>query len=162
MTRGAWVAAVLTLVATPAWAELPAVEAAAANLSVFRPPPRDDAADMAVIDRRGRPREVDNRAAGVPGTRVRVLFPAGSAELDGPQQHALHMLTRQWRDDPAVQMLWVRAGGEAGLARKRAEALRRATGGKGFPWQRIWLDPVWQCAGDDCDRQGMVTVIERR
>ena len=171
MRAAAWGLAVAALLsAGTVRAEVPtaegnakaAVEAAAANLSLFIPPPRDAGAEMTLKDRRGRARQTANHRAGVPGARVTVLFPAGSAELDDGQKHALHMLTRLWRDDPGVVMLWMRAGGEGKLARKRAEVLRRATGGKGFPWDHIWLDPVWACTGADCDRQGVVTVIERR
>lgn len=151
------------LVAVPAaQAELPEVEAAAANLSVYRPPPREQAPDLTVTDRHGRTRTAANRTAGVPGMRVTVTFPPDSAQLDKAQALALYKLTREWRFTPGVQLLWVRAGGDAPLARKRAEALRRATGGKGFPWKRIWLDPTWECEGELCDRQGTITVIERR
>ena len=119
--RGKGAAAVLLLavllLGAPAWAgELPEVEAAAATLRLVRPPPRTAGAEMTVRDHRGRPRPAVNRTAGVPGVRVEVLFPPGSAELDDAQKLALHMLTRQWRDDPAILMLWLRSGGEPGLA----------------------------------------------
>ena len=163
MTVRAAALLVALLLASPvAHAELPAVEAAAANLTVHRPPPREEAADLTLTDRHGRTRAAANRAAGVPGMRVTVTFPPDSSQLDAAQALALHMLTREWRAAPGVQLLWVRAGGDAALARKRAEALRRATGGKGFAWGRIWLDPAWECQGEACDRQGTITVIERR
>lgn len=161
--KGAPALALLALVLAPAaHAELPEVEAAAANLRVQRPAARASAPGLTLTDRHGRTRPAGNHAAGVPGMVVTVTFPAGSAELDAAQQLALYKLTREWRFTPGVQLLWLRAGGGAPLARQRAEALRRATGGKGFAWDRIYLDPSWDCTGDDCDRQGTVTVIERR
>lgn len=162
------------LLAVPVRAELPEVEAAAANLWVHRPPAREAPAELAIKDRFGRIKQAHNRAAGVPGMTVTVEFPVNSAELDDAQQLALYKLTRQWRFTPGIQLLWVQAGadvpphetGGPALARKRAEALRRATGGKGFPWNQIYLDPAWQPCGDDAcrrtSRRGVITVIERR
>jgi outer membrane protein OmpA-like peptidoglycan-associated protein len=161
--------AVLALAVVPAQAEIPEVEAAASNLWVKRPPPRADEPDLVLKDRHGRVKPTRNRSAGVPGTLVTVQFPPGSAELDEAQKLALYKLTREWRFTRGVQLLWVRAGGDgdnAALARKRAEALRRATGGKGFPWKKVFLDPAWgECGGDDCaavNAQGTITVIEAR
>ncbi|HLO78568.1 MAG TPA: hypothetical protein VK196_19105 [Magnetospirillum sp.] len=167
--------ALATAVAAAAHAEIPEVEAASANLWVNRPPPRAEAPAMAIVGSHGRIRPAQNRAAGVPGMTVTVEFPVGSAELDDAQRLALYKLTREWRAIPGVRLLWVRAGadeaphetGGGALARKRAEALRRATGGKGFPWKKVWLDAAWEtCTGsDDCrrtNRQGIITVIEAR
>jgi len=73
-----------------------------------------------------------------------------------------------------VRLLWIRAGSDAApfeiggeaLARKRADVLRRALAGKGFPWDRIFLDePRAPCDAGDCrrtNRQGVITVIEAR
>lgn len=158
-------AALLLLIAAPACAEHPAVEAASANLWVKRTPQRTDPPDMAWKDRRGRAVMARNKAAGVPGMNVTVQFPPDSAELDEAQQLALHMLTREWRADPKVQLLWIRTGADP-LARKRAEELRRALAGKGFPWERIFLDPSpLPCEAEECgsaNRQGVVTVVEAR
>lgn len=161
-------AALVALAAVPARAELPEVEAASANLWVKRPPPRPDEDELAVKDRHGRLKRTHNHRAGVPGMVVTVQFPPASAELDDAQKLALYKLTREWRARRDVRLLWVRAGGDGdtALARKRTEALRRATGGKGFPWNKVYLDPAWDaCAGDDCadhDRRGTITVIEAR
>lgn len=161
-------AAIVALAALPAWAELPEVEAAAANLWVKRTPPRTSQDELEVKDQRGRPKRTSNHRAGVPGMVVTVQFPPASAELDEPQKLALYKLTREWRARRDVRLLWVRAGGDgdSALARKRAEALRRATGGKGFPWNKVYLDAAWDaCTGDDCadhDRRGTITVIEAR
>lgn len=159
--RAVWAVGML-LLALPVRAELPEIEAASANLWVHRPPPRGEEPALALKDRRGRIKPAKNRSAGVPGTRVTVQFPPASAELDDKQQLALYKLTREWRFTKGVRLLWVRAAGDAPLARKRAEALRRATGGKGFPWDKVYLDlaPV-ECAGETC-RHGTVTVIEAR
>jgi hypothetical protein len=162
-------AVLLAVVALPARAEIPEVEAASANLWVKRPPPRGDEPEVAVKDRHGRSKRTHNHSAGVPGMTVTVQFPPASAELDEAQKLALYKLTREWRATRGVSLLWVRAGGDgddAALARKRTEALRRATGGKGFPWKKVYLDAAWDaCAGDDCEafnRQGVITVIEKR
>ncbi|MGE5515297.1 MAG: hypothetical protein ACM31D_05695 [Bacteroidota bacterium] len=162
-------AAVLALTTVPALAEIPEVEAASANLWVKRASPRADEPNLALKDRHGRIRKTHNHSAGVPGMMVTVQFPSDSAELDEAQKLALYKLTREWRATQGVRLLWVRAGGDDGnsaLARKRAEALRRATGGKGFPWKKVYLDPAWEpCNGDDCgerNRQGIITVIEAR
>lgn len=165
------VAAALLLAPLAVRAEHPAVEAAAANLWVSRPPPRDAAPDLKVIERRAHAGAAENRAAGVPGMTVTVEFPPDSAELDDAQRLALHMLTRELRDDPKVRLLWIRTGSygvpfDEALAKKRAEALRRATGGKGFPWERIFLDTApAACEAGDCDRiarRGVITAIEAR
>lgn len=156
-------AALALMLPLAAQAELPEVEAASANLSVSRPPAREAAAPLVRHASRNRLKTVSNPAAGVPGMVVTVQFPPGSAGLDDKQQLALYKLTREWRANPRVRLLWVRggagadeAGGQA-LARKRAEALRRATGGKGFPWERVWLDPAAETGA-----QGLITVIESR
>lgn len=152
----------MLLLAVPAYAELPEVEAAAANLWVHRPPPRGEEPTLTLKDRRGREKAAQNKSAGVPGMTVTVQFPPDSAELDEAQKLALYKLTREWRFTKGVRLLWLRAAGDAPIARKRAEALRRATGGKGFPWDKVYLDlaPV-ACAGDAC-QHGTVTVIEAR
>lgn len=152
----------MLLLALPARAEIPEVEAAAANLWVHRPPARGEEPALTLKDRRGREKPAQNKSAGVPGMNVTVQFPPESAELDEAQKLALYKLTREWRATRGVRLLWLRAAGDAPLARKRAEALRRATGGKGFPWDKVYLDlaPV-DCAGDAC-QQGTITVIEAR
>lgn len=162
MMRRAAVAVGLLLLALPAHAELPEVEAASANLWVHRPPPRAGEPALALTDRRGRVKTASNASAGVPGMKVTVQFPPDSAELDAAQKLALYKLTREWRATKSVRLLWVRAAGDALLARKRAEALRRATGGKGFPWNKVYLDlaPV-ECAADEC-QHGTITVIQAR
>lgn len=152
----------MLLLTVTAHAELPEGEAASANLWVDRPPPRGEEPALALKDRRGRLKPAKNKSAGVPGMMVTVQFPPETAELDEAQKLALYKLTREWRATRGVRLLWVRAAGDAPLARKRAEALRRATGGKGFPWNKVYLDlaPV-ACAGDAC-QHGTITVVEAR
>lgn len=142
-----------------AHAEAPEVEAAADTIAVHRPSPVERAPDIAV---RGH-RPARNGVAGIPGMTVTVAFPPGSAELDERQMRALWRLTRDWRFDPKVKMLWVRArldGLDHDLARKRAERLRRATGGQGFPWDKVFVDRPDICEAD-CAK-GVITVIEQR
>lgn len=155
-------------------AEHPAVEAASANLWVKRPPPRAESPDLTLTDRRGRTRTAGNIRAGVPGTVITVEFPPDSAVLDDAQRLALHMLTRELRSDPAVKLLWVQAGtdtppfetGGDALAEKRADVLRRAMVGKGFPWKKVFIETAaTPCGGDECrraSRQGRITVIGAR
>lgn len=158
--RLAAAAVVLLLgLAGAAHAEAPEVEAASDTVAVHRPPPVERSPDIAVHGRR----PARNSVAGVPGTVVTVSFPPGSAELDERQMRALWRLTRDWRADAKVKMLWVRArldGGDHDLARKRAEKLRRATGGQGFPWDKVFMDRPDICEAD-CAK-GVITVIEKR
>lgn len=154
-------AAALLVLLSPlaARAEAPEVEAAADTIVVHRPPPVERAPAVAVHGRRAS----HNDVAGVATTVVVVTFAAGSADLDDRQMRALWRLTRDWRFDPKVKMLWVRARLDDGghdLARKRAEKLRRATGGQGFPWDKVFLDRPDICEAD-CSA-GVITVIEKR
>lgn len=141
---------------------------------VSQPPARGTAEDMVLTDSRGRTRQAGNQAAGVPGTTITVEFAVDSSQLQDNQRDALRELARNLKRDRSIKLLWIQPGvdhppyetGDAALAAKRGDVVRRALASRGFPWKKMFVDgPAQGCDADECrltNRHTVITVIQSR